>query len=248
MTPQQADRLQLLLRYFIQRADDEGTTLTITKLVKLLYLVDVEYFRALRRTLTGLNWRFYFYGPYDSAVETALGMVGLDVDERPGKTTQGRSFRAFKSRDRETIDLEPSFDWLSRSVIDDQWRAWADADLNQVLSHVYFETEPMLAARPMEDLDFTTIQPRARVRPLSSEARLSDAVVSQLRQNLEERRAELNNQREYGALHNPELPAALVDAYAGAVQSLEGEAGQIPTGLTGEGPTWREFHAERDSE
>jgi Protein of unknown function (DUF4065) len=119
VTPQQADGLQLLLRYFIQRADDEGTTLTITKLVKLLYLVDVEYFRAMRRTLTGLKWRFYFYGPYDPAVETALRMVGLDVDERPGMTTQGRSFRTFKSRDRGTVDLEPSFDWQSRSVIDD---------------------------------------------------------------------------------------------------------------------------------
>jgi hypothetical protein len=106
----------------------------------------------------------------------------------------------------------------------------------------------MLAAHPMQDLEFSSIQPRPRVRPLSAEARLSNSVVSQLRKNLEQRRTELNDQREFGATHNPELPVTLVSAYAGAVHSLEEEAGRIPTGLTGEGPTWSEFHAERDSD
>jgi hypothetical protein len=100
----------------------------------------------------------------------------------------------------------------------------------------------------MQNLDFTTIRPRPRVRPLSAEARLSDTVVSQLRNGLEQRRVELVNQREFGALHNPELPGALASAYAGAVQTLEDEAGRIPTGLAGEGPTWSEFHAARDAE
>jgi uncharacterized phage-associated protein len=136
MTPQQADRLQLLLRYLIQRADDEETAVTITKLVKLLYLFDVECFRVTALRLTDLHWRFYFYGPYDPAIESALSMVGLEIDEHPGKTAHGRSYRAFDSRDRDAVDLDPSFDWLARSVIDDQWKAWADADLNKVLSHV----------------------------------------------------------------------------------------------------------------
>src|SRR5690348_15440932 len=35
-----------------------------TKLLKLLYLSDIEYFRVFRRTLTGFDWRFYLYGPW----------------------------------------------------------------------------------------------------------------------------------------------------------------------------------------
>jgi hypothetical protein len=246
MTPREADRLQLLLRYLIQRADDEETALTITKLVKLLYLFDVEYYRVTGHQLTGLDWRFYFYGPYDAAIESALSMVGLEVEERPGKAAQGRSFRGFHSRDADTVDLESSFDWLARSVIDEQWKAWADADLNQVLSHVYFETEPMLAAKPMGALDFTTIKPRPRVRPLSAEATLSSSAVTQLRANLERVRRQLNEQRLYGEQHNPPLAASRASAYSDVVASLEGEAGRLPVGLRGEGPTWHEFHSERE--
>ena len=44
------------------------------------------------------------------------------------------------------------------SVVSD----WGDADLNMLLSYVYFETEPMLEAQPGQLLDFSLIRPRPK--------------------------------------------------------------------------------------
>jgi hypothetical protein len=42
-------------------------------------------------------------------------------------------------------------------MIDDTIRRWALEDLNILLNHVYFETEPMVDAEPGEILDFNRI-------------------------------------------------------------------------------------------
>lgn len=56
--------LEELIQYVVGRSRDRGATLTRTKLVKLLYLIDVSRAEGLGRTLTGLHWRFLHYGPY----------------------------------------------------------------------------------------------------------------------------------------------------------------------------------------
>jgi len=48
------------------RAERDGLQIGTTKLIKLLYLVDCEYFKWTRATLTGATWVFYHYGPYSS--------------------------------------------------------------------------------------------------------------------------------------------------------------------------------------
>jgi hypothetical protein len=55
--------LEELILYVVGRSRDRGATLTRTKLVKLLYLIDVARAEGLGRTLTGLQWRFLHYGP-----------------------------------------------------------------------------------------------------------------------------------------------------------------------------------------
>ena len=41
----------------------EGTA-NKTKLLKLLYLTDIEFFRAAEQPLTGFDWIYYLYGPW----------------------------------------------------------------------------------------------------------------------------------------------------------------------------------------
>ena len=43
-----------------------------TQLVKLTYLVDREFFKKNKETLTGISYEMYFYGPYCKDFETAL--------------------------------------------------------------------------------------------------------------------------------------------------------------------------------
>ncbi|MGV1049338.1 MAG: type II toxin-antitoxin system antitoxin SocA domain-containing protein [Solirubrobacterales bacterium] len=64
--------LEELILYVVGRSRDRGATLTRTKLVKLVYLIDVARAEGLGRTLTDLRWRFLHYGPYAPELGAAL--------------------------------------------------------------------------------------------------------------------------------------------------------------------------------
>jgi hypothetical protein len=43
---------------------DHHGYVTKTKLLKILYLFDIEYYRTNRRTFTGFDWKFFHLGPW----------------------------------------------------------------------------------------------------------------------------------------------------------------------------------------
>ena len=43
-----------------------------TELIKLLYLIDLDYYREQGEKLTGLNYKNYYYGPYSPDIELCL--------------------------------------------------------------------------------------------------------------------------------------------------------------------------------
>src|SRR5271170_1970089 len=43
-----------------------------TKILKLLYLLDIESYRKTGAILTGFEWKFYRYGPWAASYEAAL--------------------------------------------------------------------------------------------------------------------------------------------------------------------------------
>jgi uncharacterized phage-associated protein len=47
----------------LTRVKELDTSVSKTKLLKLLYLADIEHFRTTGETLTGFDWIFYWYGP-----------------------------------------------------------------------------------------------------------------------------------------------------------------------------------------
>ena len=49
-----------------------------TQLVKLTYLVDREFYKKNKRTMTGVNYEMYFYGPYSKDFELALYTLKQD--------------------------------------------------------------------------------------------------------------------------------------------------------------------------
>ena len=51
---------------------DHDSYATKTKLLKLLYLFDVEYYRQHRCTFTGFGWKFFHLGPWATEYDPTL--------------------------------------------------------------------------------------------------------------------------------------------------------------------------------
>ena len=145
---------QSLVKLLLRLADSEGITLGKTKLVKLLYLLEVEYYRAHRERLTTLKWAFLHYGPYTTELESLLDSP--DINVIPERLRDGRS------RERVTVAEPVCQDYgitsdvirLAKSVM----QRWGGFGLESLLDYVYFETEPMYSAKRGQELDFTGIR------------------------------------------------------------------------------------------
>lgn len=123
----------------------------ITRLTKLMYLAEVEYFRQKRDRLTDLKWIFYLFGPYPLALRTVLGEPEIETNEwRTGKTSK------YIVRDEDTF-MRAKADFDLEAIIGRVVKEWGDADLNQLLDYVYFETEPMQNAKRGDVLDFSAV-------------------------------------------------------------------------------------------
>lgn len=144
-------------------ASRRGEKLTTLRLVKFLYLIDLYYARvSYGKTLTGWPWAFVYFGPWckevNAAIETTVESGLILVEEQPSKYDDAKDYRLFWLEDIDeepkTVDALPFYVW-SRL----QWaiQKWAD-DSYGLLDYVYFETEPMIEARPGTRLDFTKAQ------------------------------------------------------------------------------------------
>lgn len=148
--------IQDLAFSFVLRATNDGLRIGTTKLVKLLYLSDCEYFKWNRQTLTGAEWIFYHFGPYsDTLIESINESPSLSHDHEE-ELEDGRSFRAYQVRvsQPDPILAKP---FQVRGVVEKVYKKWAHLPLALLLNHVYFETAPMIAAQRYAPLDFSLI-------------------------------------------------------------------------------------------
>ena len=75
--------LRAIIAYVVARSLNRGITLTQTKLVKLLYLVDVDRVAGRAEPLSGLRWVFFHYGPYALELPDTLSkMEGSEIITR----------------------------------------------------------------------------------------------------------------------------------------------------------------------
>lgn len=141
--------LRSLIAYLVGRARERSITLTQTKLVKLLYLIDVERAASRRDPLTGLRWVFFHYGPYALELpETLNAMEGTEI-----VTKQWKNSTLYRAAPY-APDGE---DWVSstRRTVDRVIERFAPMNLNDLLDHVYFHTGPMIDAKRGEPLDLS---------------------------------------------------------------------------------------------
>ena len=144
-----------IFKEILKQAREEGYSVGITKLVKLLYLLEVEYYRLYQKRLTDLEWKFFHYGPYAPEIEEIL--KSPDIDQEEIDISDERIFRKLLvAKDRyKKYSAEPGFIRLITRIVNE----WGGADLRSLLDYVYFETEPMQDVERGEILDFSEIKP-----------------------------------------------------------------------------------------
>ena len=183
-----------LLRHLIAHVITELTDMNVgfgkTKLIKLLYLIDVENYRSRRTTISGLEWYFYHYGPYAFEIDTALEDLELDIPQGSVTTGTGHTVTIFRPSPELSPRLGEYVSSLSElrlvnRVIED----WGETELNTLLNHVYFFTEPMIHAKRGTILDFSTIQRRRPNRTAGHGAPLPTDRVDEYRSRFQEAKA-----------------------------------------------------------
>lgn len=144
-----------LIQYIVWYATERQTKLTTVRLVKFLYLADVEWARENNGvTLTGWPWRFVHYGPFCGeslhAIEKTYAAGLIKKDSYESKFTDGDYYLYWSDEEAEAQRL-PSY---LRAELNEAISRWGD-DTYGLLDYVYFETEPMLDARKGDLLDFS---------------------------------------------------------------------------------------------
>ena len=177
------EKLLALTQEILREAGRQRMTVGAVRLVKLLYLLEVEFYKANDRRLTNAVWRYYLYGPYPDEFRQLAETPGFVVEDVP--LTGDRIFRKFGIEEDAAdfaSDLSPNETRLIPFIL----KEWGDASLNTLLNYVYFHTPPMRAARVRgEVLDFSTIPTtsgiRARIVLPSSVRTVAETPVIDLR-------------------------------------------------------------------
>ncbi|HEV7807911.1 MAG TPA: hypothetical protein VGO80_18980 [Solirubrobacteraceae bacterium] len=160
--------LRALIAYIVAGARERRVTLNRIRLVKLLYLVDVESVRTRREPVTGVDWVFLDFGPHADELVATLE----DVERCTAL------YRAVLD------DAPDGEDWIvgTRRTVDSVVERFAALPVNALLDHVYFRTGPMAGARRGQRLDIGRARDDAgprRALPLRAPAR-GDGVEQRL--------------------------------------------------------------------
>lgn len=183
--PEGRPPLSRLVLYVIDQLRDHGGSVSTIRIVKLLYLIDVEHYRRYGRILTGVDWFFYHYGPYASELAAVLAKPSLDLGEETVRTQRGFDARVFSVAAPQSLEDITTF--AVETMVRDKVAQWAMEDTRTLLDYVYTSTEPMRRAVFGERLDFTTIQPGFDQHAQTRHIRLSTGTSPQIRVSLRAR-------------------------------------------------------------
>jgi Protein of unknown function (DUF4065) len=173
--------IQNVIHAIVSQVVERGGYVTKTKLLKLLYLFDVEYYRVHRETFTGFSWKFFHLGPwtqeFDSIVEELVRGEVLKESTSANQEYDTKFFRAVESRD--TSGLFPRF--ADESILRSILNMWSESTTAEILDYVYFRTEPMERGVRNEALDFSCISQERTEKYTRPKSSASDKEISKLR-------------------------------------------------------------------
>lgn len=173
-----------LIREIINHYSQEfGRGVPKTKLLKLVYLVELFYTRRYGSRLTDAAWVYYLYGPYLHEYDEFLNDSQIEHKEIGCGDDKESTIYSIKSTYRNE-GLPTDLKFLIKKVIHE----YGKMELRDLLDYVYFETEPMMNAENRgETLDFSKIMPEEyyKVKPFTIDPKTKKTLKQQLRKRLE---------------------------------------------------------------
>lgn len=216
-------KLAELIQYIVWRVEEIGGYTVTIRLVKFLYLIDLEYQRRLGRTLTGLDWVYYHYGPYAFELPEISDKLGFDLQRETFVADEGHEGTRLWAR--EPRDGLAELDYVAKVVVEGILDVWADVETSLLLEYVY-HTEPMLHAERGEPLDLSVVPRGTRYYELN--VSVEPDTASRLRESVRDYR-----EKDAAALVRPETVCD--EILEQGLRALEEDEEPVP-GLTGLNP------------
>ncbi len=179
--------LNQLIPALVSYVNEHGGYVTKTKLLKLLYLFDVEHYRIHRKIFTGFSWKFFHLGPWAKEYEEAVGnLVAQEELIESASTKPEYDTKFYRTPHPHNLDniFQSLKDWAAlKSVLN----TWGECSTGEILNHVYFRTEPMEHGIRNEALDFSTVQEEPHTKYSRSSSGKSAKEIDTLRKQFREK-------------------------------------------------------------
>jgi len=154
-------KIDLLLKYTLLVAGQEdwgNRELGMIHLIKYLYLADLAYSEHHNgETYTGLNWKFYNFGPWSEElyqrIEPALLTIGAEKKVYPSTKYEKDCVRWSIQNDEMFEELDSELSIILTGAIQSSVHKFGSD--TEGLLHFVYKTLPMLQALPGEIMDFT---------------------------------------------------------------------------------------------
>lgn len=178
--------LTKLIPAVVSAVNERQSYVTKTKLLKLLYLFDVEWYRTHQETYTGFDWMFHLLGPWTSEYDPTLEI--LVANENVKKRSGGDAFDTEFFTTDEQVFLNRIFEDAKDSLIFEKvMSTWGNKTTPEILDYVYFRTEPMRSAKRGEKLNFSSISERPPALYTRGRSGRSTEQIAALRRRISER-------------------------------------------------------------
>jgi hypothetical protein len=168
-----------LILYIVDKVADLGGYTTTIRLVKYLYLIDLEHYRRYGETLTDLKWIYYHYGPYTFSLPDIGSRLGFDLKQEEFHTKQGKSGILFRVQEPQELPGNVSF--AAESMINGLLQIWSDQETSELLLYVY-NTEPVKQGIQGQELDFSKVSRGSRYYEFNIP--VDKKIVKKIRENL----------------------------------------------------------------
>ncbi|MHB8089207.1 MAG: Panacea domain-containing protein [Anaerolineaceae bacterium] len=169
-----------LIQYIVQELTNEEAPISTIRLVKLLYLIDYEYYKKYQKTLTTIEWVKYKHGPYFFELPEVIRMTGfnLEVNEVPSEKGFSRTFQTYRE-----IELSGILPFSDEGLINRVVNKWAREDLSEILNFVY-KTKPMSSAVFNKRIDFSEITIQQKVSNKRQDIEIGEEVSTKIQSML----------------------------------------------------------------
>lgn len=147
-------KLLSLIGAICTRVKEKEGYLTKTKLIKYLYLIDIEYYKKFGTTFSGYNWIFYEFGPWAYEYNGTFQQMQEHHNFRFSGQGEAVFISCYERESLESVFDSIDLESKARRIID----RWAAEPLGELLNYVYFDTDPMEGAERHKRLDFEKIK------------------------------------------------------------------------------------------